>query len=499
MDGLIDLLLTVGYIDGRFHPHEQAFVRQYLDRLGLDPAWRTHFDNVYAQLDAELAALAAEIVAHDDQAFVSSRLKMRAIARFRGFAPAEQAAALELIGALIHADGQVTPQEQHLHDELLAHFRAAPVATPPGPPAPELVRVCDPRPIEPRATTHPILDAIERRGVSDADHDRVFHAIAAWERQRALGNGRLFGVTDIGQLERGARFLDGHVHVMRPDRPTELIVLGDLHGCYSCLKAAVLQTDFIERALHNEDVYLVLLGDYLDRGRFGFEVLRAALAMLVALPGRVSLLRGNHELLMRREGDVVSAVQPAEAVPGIREHVTLEHLEGYRHLFEHMPTTLLFERTLLCHAGIPRDDTFAERYHDLSSLDDPALRFQMMWSDPADTDVVPVEVQRESPRFGFGRAQFRAFMERIGMYAMIRGHEQVDTGFHQVFDLGDRRLLSLFSSGGHDNPDLPEDSRYRRVVPMGLTVRFDGQSTTATPWPLRYQRFVTGEHNGLYR
>ena len=34
---------------------------------------------------------------------------------------------------------------------------------------------------------------------------------------------------------------------MRPDQPTELIVLGDLHGCYACLKAALLQSEFIER------------------------------------------------------------------------------------------------------------------------------------------------------------------------------------------------------------------------------------------------------------
>mgnify|MGYP006146507791 CR=1 FL=1 len=41
--------------------------------------------------------------------------------------------------------------------------------------------------------------------------------------------------------------------------------------------------------------------------------------------------------------------------------------------------------------GVPRDDTFAEKYRDLSSLNDPELRFQMMWSDPSTADYIPDE------------------------------------------------------------------------------------------------------------
>src|SRR5204863_483448 len=83
---------------------------------------------------------------------------------------------------------------------------------------------------------------------------------------RQPGAFRLAGITDISQLPAGARFLDGFVHVIRPDAPVELVVLGDLHGCYSCLKAALLQSGFIERAWAHQwdparypDVKLVLL------------------------------------------------------------------------------------------------------------------------------------------------------------------------------------------------------------------------------------------------
>ncbi len=528
LEALIDLLLTVGYVDGQLHHHEHAFIRGYLARLvehvaaapGSADAWRGHFDAVFARLDAEVAALAAEVVATGDAGFVPARLKVRAVALFQAFAPAEQASALELLRAVAEADGTVSPAERALHDELVAHLHPAPPAPPPvAVPARERLVVTQPAALELIAHGDPLLDPLEQRYADDpatrhaqlrGDYELVFGAINAWERQRARGNGRLMGVTDVDQLAPGTNLLDGHVHVLRPDRPTELIVLGDLHGCYGCLKAAVLQSDFVARARRHQqdpaahpDVKLVLLGDYLDRGRFGFEgVLRAALQLLVAFPAHVILLRGNHEFLVRVDGQIVSAVNPAEAVPALAAHAPLDVLDAYRHLFEHMPTSLVFDRTLLVHGGVPRDETTAARYRDLSSLDDLELRFEMMWSDPAGTDHVPVELQRETPRFSFGRDQFRLFMERVGCHTMIRGHEQIDAGFKAIFDVADRQLLSVFSAGGHDNPDLPGDSRYRTVTPMALSVRHHGVGRgeqTATPWPLRYQPFGHGAHNGLHR
>jgi hypothetical protein len=174
-------------------------------------------------------------------------------------------------------------------------------------------------------------------------------------------------------------------------------------------------------------------------------------------------------------------------------------LEAYRVLFEHMPTSFLFERTMFVHAGIPREDTLAERYRDLSSLNDDEIRFQMLWSDPVLSDHVPVELQRMNPRFTFGRNQFKAFMQRTGMHSMIRGHEMIERGFEVFFDLSDHMLLTLFSSGGADNTDLPIDSSYRTVTPMALSMQAVQGQISATPWPLNYQPFNYEPHNGLYR
>jgi hypothetical protein len=514
---VIDLLLTIGYIDGRLHAGEQALIRKYLDELArITPGSSSMIEAEYEKLDREIGAIAAEVVAQDDGAFVQTRLKVRAVSLFRGFSPADQKIALELLAALSQADGTVSSHERELHDELLAYFHAAPsLPAPDFEPPPGMLQIDAPQQLELAGLSHPALDALEHKYAQDpaaahaqfaSDYNLIFQAITIWEQKRALGNGRLLGVTDVAQLAPGARILDGHVHVLRPDRPTELVVLGDLHGCYGCLKAALLQSRFFERVAQHQqdpsapDIKLVLLGDYLDRGRFGFEgVLRVALQLLAMYPEHVVLLRGNHEYLVRHGDLIVSAVNPAEAVPAIAHLAPPGILDAYRHLFEHMPTALVFERTLLVHGGIPRVDTFADRYRDLSSLGDPVMRFEMMWSDPEQTDAVPLDLQRATPRFSFGRDQFRAFMERVRCHTMIRGHEQVETGFATTFDLGNCQLHTLFSAGGRDNPDLPPDSRYRGVTPTALTIRWDAGHARGFAWPINYQPFTSPANNGFYR
>ncbi|HUQ08107.1 MAG TPA: metallophosphoesterase family protein [Kofleriaceae bacterium] len=525
---IVELLLTVGYVDGLFHHKEHAYIRRYMESVrGLvGPTNGTDLESTFNKLAREVAVLGEEVRASGSDTFVPTRLKTRAVTLFRNFPPTEQTSVLELVRGLMHADGLITQPEKQLYEELIGHFT--------GPPTPKAAAATATDMVAPASTTgkplvlqpaawldlqalgHPVLDPleqtysphpIERKSQIDLDYQLVHQAMDVWERQRAQGNGRLNGITDISRFAAGTRFLDQHIYVQRPAGGTEYIVLGDLHGCYGCLKAALLQTDFINRAWAHQwdparypDVKLILLGDYIDRGRFSFDgVLRAVLRLLVSLPDQVIVLRGNHEHFRFHEGSMYSVVYPAEALASISAHVPFEMLDAYRVLFEKMPTACLVDRTMFVHGGVPRDDTFAERYRDLSSLNDPDLRFQMMWSDPEQTDHVPVELQRQNPRFMFGRKQFRAFMEKVGMHTMIRGHEKIDRGFDVVYNLGDRLLLNLFSAGGWDNNDLPPDGSYRSVTPMALTIYYRPEESRAVPWPIHYQPFNYDVHNGLHR
>lgn len=79
----------------------------------------------------------------------------------------------------------------------------------------------------------------------------------------------------------------------------QVILLGDLHGdihslvtCIDHLRAKKLIDNDLALA---DNVYLVFLGDYVDRGFYGVEVLALMMSLYSKNPERVISLRGNHE------------------------------------------------------------------------------------------------------------------------------------------------------------------------------------------------------------
>jgi hypothetical protein len=166
----------------------------------------------------------------------------------------------------------------------------------------------------------------------------------------------------------------------------------------------------------------------------------------------------------------------------------------YMRMFEELPTSLAFDRFFFVHAGIPRAASLAEKWKDLSSLNDPDLRFQMMWSDPSETEVVPDELQAAAARFGYGTHQFRNFLAQIGCSVMVRGHERIVEGFRPTHD---GALYTLFSAGGATSKDLPETSNYREVTPMGLTIRWHDGVSRVTPFAIDWSRYSEPGRNGF--
>jgi hypothetical protein len=227
-------------------------------------------------------------------------------------------------------------------------------------------------------------------------------------------------------------------------------------------------------------------------------VLRTVMQMYMTAPEHVYMLRGNHEYYIEYRGRIYGGVKPAEAINSLVNHMPKEMFETYMKLFEALPNMLLFDRILFVHAGIPRDATLKEKWRDLSTLNDPELRFQMLWSDPSEADYIPAELQAQNARFPFGRQQYERFMTTIGCSTMVRGHEKITDGFSSVYPLGSMPLLNLFSAGGIDNLDLPPGSSYREVTPMALTVIIRNGVTKVTPWEIDYRRYNDPNRNAFF-
>lgn len=538
MQAIIFYLPTFGYIDGDFDASEKAFVREYIRTLvegrvktgmpGADPTlqkeltdrFTTHFHEVFENVDRHVADLFTEAVAMDEEqdAFVHAKLKLRCFEYFQGFDRESQETLLEAMEQLIAADGQIHPAERKFRSELLALFeedlgielveegagRATHIEAPVARPVAQ--------------ETHPFFDQFEFHYSSDqqkiqkqidADRQLLDRVLELWKTQREAGEGRLKGVQRVDELREAPPFLDGHVYVHppQPGAGYEVTVLGDLHGCYSCLKAATLQADFFAKvAAYKADPagqprpLLVLLGDYIDRGLFSLNgVLRTALQMFVTAPEHVVVLRGNHEYYLEYKGQIFGGVKPAEAINTLKPHLPIDVFRHYMRLFEAMPSALVFDRTLFVHAGIPRDRLLKERWVGMETLNDPDVRFQMMWSDPSSADVIPAALQEQSARFPFGRLQAASFLGRMGCHTLVRGHEKVLSGFANTYDDDDVKLITLFSAGGATNGDLPATSSYRKVTPKAMTLTWKDGTQRITPWDIDYATYQDPERNAFFR
>lgn len=544
MEAILFSLTTFGYIDGEFDDTERGFIRDYIGRLvarrvetGMPDAtegiradlvtrFTRHFIEKFENIDAHVRELFNEPIAKDDDrdAFVHAKLKQRCFEIFQAFDQENQEAILDTVDAFIMADGHAHPAETKFRAELAALLSTdLDLAVEEGDDRQSRANITPPVK-RPGGEDHPFFRQFEfhyskerakiQKQIGE-DLRLIDRFVEGLEAERAAGRGRLAEATTVDDLSPGSRFLDGWVHILRPAHKTryELTVLGDLHGCYSCLKAAVMQSRFFEKieayrreTTRNPYPILVLLGDYIDRGIFSLNgVLRTVLQMAVTAPEHVVVLRGNHEYYLEYQGQIYGGVKPAEAIDTLKPHLPVDVFREYMRLFDAMPGTFIFDRVLFTHGGIPRDRVIKDVFTGLDSLNHDDIRFQMMWSDPSAADVIPLSLQEQTARFPFGRLQFQSFMRRLGCTTLIRGHEKVEEGFRRVYDDEKGLLITLFSAGGADNQDLPLDSSYRTVTPMALTLSHGPSSTdqpatqTMTPFEIDWRSYNDPERNAFFK
>lgn len=538
MQAVIFYLTTFGYIDGDFDQSEREFVLGYISKLVLqrvetgmpdaDDAlkkelaqkYTRHFHEEFERIDNRILELFNEPVPTDEDqhSFVQSKLKTRCFEIFQSFDRDGQEALMETVDELLMADGVAHPAEVKFRAELASLLEADlgiemldDAERPP-------VSVGEEVSLIPKSLTHPFFEQFEHHYSSEqgtllkqleADIGLLDKTTDIFSRQRAMSLGKLKGKLTVDEFAGEEPFLDGHVYVVppRPGRTYDITVLGDLHGCYSNLKAAIMQSGFFDKVnafkkdpQNNPDPKLVFLGDYIDRGLFSLNgVLRSVMQIANTAPEHVYLLRGNHEYYIEYEGQVFGGVRPAEAINTLKPYVSTDIFRRYIKFFEDMPNMLMLGKTLFVHGGIPRDLLLKERYKDLSSLNDPDIRFQMMWSDPSSADVIPAQLQEQSARFPFGRLQAAAFLQRIGCHTMVRGHEKVNAGFARTYDDEDLLLITLFSAGGSTNDDLPPTSGYRSVTPMAMTMILEDGEMSVRPWKIDYEAYNSPEYNNFFK
>jgi protein phosphatase len=222
----------------------------------------------------------------------------------------------------------------------------------------------------------------------------------------------------------------------------EATIVGDLHGDLESLEYILKDSCFVEKAQRSQDVHLIFLGDYGDRGSASPEVYSLVLRLKELFPDKVILMRGNHE----GPEDMLpySHDLPNQIKVKYGEEAGANIMVELRRLFDHLYTAVIIEDSaVLIHGGLPskaesiRALIYAHKKH-------PEVTYleEMLWSDPQE-DLLGTELSpRGAGRF-FGADVTKKLLKMLNVMILIRGHESSPEGY-KINHNG--KVLTLFST-----------------------------------------------------
>jgi protein phosphatase len=210
-------------------------------------------------------------------------------------------------------------------------------------------------------------------------------------------------------------------------------VVGDIHGNLQDLIR-------IFRACDLTSTYL-FLGDYIDRGQFSLECILFLFALTCRSPGRVFLVRGNHEC------------QSMASNYGLRDEV-LSLYPGsvfgeFVIAFQWMPLAAVVADSVFCvHGGLSQGLHNVQQLRSVARPIEPsvdsAMVYGLLWNDPDTTEEEFGESTRITGKT-FGPQPVRSFLAASGLSTVIRGHECVD----RVKRIRVMSLFTVFSSSNY--------------------------------------------------
>lgn len=223
---------------------------------------------------------------------------------------------------------------------------------------------------------------------------------------------------------------DPNVIILEPP----IVIIGDIHGQFF---------DLLEIFNHTgkcPDVNFVFLGDYVDRGYHGVEVILYLLALKVRYPSKVTLLRGNHET--RTMTQVYGFYD--ECMKKFGSPLIYGLLMG---IFDLLPiSAVIGNKLFLVHGGLSpnikmvSDINRLDRKKEINEGGDIST---LCWSDPDETITTDWEVSPRGSGFLFGENPVKKFIHHNDLDRIVRAHQLCQEGYSQIFE---NTLITIFSA-----------------------------------------------------
>ena len=215
----------------------------------------------------------------------------------------------------------------------------------------------------------------------------------------------------------------------------------------------------------------LFLGDYVDRGMYGLEILAYIFAQKIMLPEKVFLLRGNHEVKVVNGCDQFygSRCFLGQLKERFNEDVAIEIWDKTNQVFDYLPMAATIDDVIFCvHGGIPRPfhvqqttsiqviEQIPVPYSLTPTLqpgEDPEIKqlvTDLLWSDPAQNQQ---EAHLDQNGFGegergpgavcYGQKAVDEFMNSNQLTHILRAHEPTASG---VSVRKGAKVITIFST-----------------------------------------------------
>ena len=212
-----------------------------------------------------------------------------------------------------------------------------------------------------------------------------------------------------------------------------VIICGDIHGQIYDLFELFKKGGEIPNSRY------VFMGDYVDRGYNGVEVLELLLALKVKYPEHITLLRGNHE-----SRQICFAYGFYEEIT--RKYGNANAWEYFTDLFDYLPLAALVEGKIFCvHGGLSPYISTVDQIRLINrkmEIPREGVFCDLMWSDPDDIETWIISCRGAGWIYGWKVVD--EFTHINGLELICRAHQLVMEGFKYWFQ--NKNLCTVWSA-----------------------------------------------------
>jgi diadenosine tetraphosphatase ApaH/serine/threonine PP2A family protein phosphatase len=272
------------------------------------------------------------------------------------------------------------------------------------------------------------------------------------EQPRAALGGDLEVLKDL--LRDARTTLDAETVVLNLTvaQDERMVLVGDIHGQLRDLQTHILDPQRVAMQQANEgekkrkDDRFLFLGDYVDRGPHGVEVIMLLLALKVEYPDNIFLIRGNHE--------DVQTCRLYGFLQECKSKLDFSCFSCFTETFCHLPlaaTVTCTAGSIFCaHGGLSPHTVaiealmFIQRIdygESMDSNEESEIVDGLLWSDPCDR--AGFKQNMRGCGFTFGPDATESFCSQNDVQFICRAHQMVMEGF--LWDHNEK-LLTIFSA-----------------------------------------------------